>query len=196
MVKKKLPKFEFKPDPTGSDHRKIFQLTGHQRSRILKWSLYTLLAVAALLLQDTLLSRIHIAGATTDLFVGTVLMIAMLEGAEAGGLFALLGSLFYYYSGSAPGVYVVVLLTAAAVIGALYRQGWWSQSMSSTLLCTFLSLVGYEVLLMFIGVLLNLTMLRRVGVFCTAALLTTIALVPLYYAARAIGQIGGELWKE
>ena len=196
MAKKKLPKFEFKPDPTGSDHRKIFQLSNHQRSRILKWSLYILLAVAALLMQDTILSRVRIAGATTDLFVGTVLMIAMLEGAERGGLFALLGSLFYYYSGSAPGVYVVILLTVAATIGSLYRQGYWSQSMSSTLLCTFLSLLCYELVLMFIGVLMNLTMLRRAGVFCTTALLTTIALVPLYYLARGIGQIGGELWKE
>ena len=196
MAQKKLPKFEFKPDPTGSDHRKIFQLTAQQRSRILKWFLYSLLAVGAMLVQDSFLARIRIGGATTDLFVGVVLMIAMLEGAENGGVFALLAAVFYYMSGSAPGAYVVALLTAVAIVGSIYRQGYWSQSMSSTLLCSFLSLVGYEVLLMIVGIFMNLTALRRIGVFLGVALLTTIALVPLYYAARRIGQIGGELWKE
>lgn len=196
MAKKKLPKFEVKPDPTGSDHRKIFQLTNHQRRRILKWTLYVLLALAALLLQDTVCSRIRIAGATTDLFVGVVVLVAMLEGAENGGVFALLASLFYYFSGSAPGPYVVALLTAAAILGSLYRQGYWTQCMSSTLLCGFLTVVCYEMLLMIVGIFLNLTVLRRIGVFFTTALLTTIAMVPLYYAARGIGQIGGELWKE
>ena len=196
MVKRKLPKFQFKPDPTQSDDRKIFQLTSHQRDRILKWTLYTLLALFALLMQDTILSRIRIAGATTDLFVGVVFLVAMLEGAEHGGLFALLASLFYYFSGSAPGVYVVLLLTAMAIFGALYRQGYWSQCMRSTMLCSCLTLVGYEMLLMLFGILLELTIWNRAGVFFTTALLTTIALVPLYYAARSIGQIGGELWKE
>ena len=196
MAKKKLPKFTFKPDPTGSDHRKIFQLTSRQRSRILKWILYILLAVAALLIQDTALARIRIAGATTDLFVGVVFMVAMLEGAESGGLFALVASLFYHFSGSAPGVYVVALVTVVAIFGSLYRQGYWSQCMSSTLLCSFLSLACYELLLMIVGILMNLTTLGRMGVFLTTALLTTIALIPLYYVARGIGQIGGELWKE
>lgn len=196
MAKKKLPKIEFKPDPTGSDHRKIFQLTGYQRSQILKWFLYAALTVGALLVQDTILARIRIGGATTDLLVGVVMLIAMLEGAENGGVFALLASVFYYLSGSAPGPYVVALVTAVAILGALYRQGYWSQSMSSTLLCSFLSLVSYEVLLLIMGIFLHLTVLRRIGVFVSVAVLTTIALVPLYYIARGIGQIGGELWKE
>ena len=196
MAKKKLPKIEFKPDPTGSDHSKIFQFTGYQRSQMLKWFLYGLMGFAALLMQDTVLSRIRIGGATTDLFVGVVMMVAMLEGAESGGVFALLASVFYYLSGSAPGPYVVALVTVVAVVGSLYRQGYWSQSMSSTLLCSFLSLVTYEVLLMVVGIFFKLTVLRRIGVFVSVAVLTTIALVPLYYVARAIGQIGGELWKE
>ena len=196
MAKKKLPKFTFKPDPTEADHRKLFQLTSRQRQGILKWILYILLALAALLMQDTLFSRIRICGATTDLFVGVVLLVAMLEGAENGGLFALGGSLFYYFSGSAPGVYVVALLTVVAIFGSLYRQSYWTQCMSSTLVCSFLSLVCYEILLMILGILMNLTTIGRLGVFFTTALLTTIALIPLYYAARGIGQIGGELWKE
>ena len=196
MAKKKLPQFKFKPDPTESDHLKIFQLTKYQRNIYLKWACYSLLALASLLMQDTMFSRIRIGGATTDLFVGVVLLVAMLEGAESGGLFALLASLFYHFSGSAPGVYVVLLLTAVAIFGSLFRQGYWTQCMSSTLLCSFFALAGYELLLMVIGIFMELTVFNRVLVFLTTALLTTLVLIPLYYVARGIGQMGGELWKE
>ena len=196
MAKKKLSKFEFKPDPTGADPRKIFHLTHLQRRRIIKWTLYALLAVFALIVQDTMLSRVRLSGATTDMAVAVVLLVGILEGPEDGGLFALLGSLFYYFSGSAPGVYVVALLTAAAIGGALFRQGYWSQGLSSALLCTGLALLCYELGLLCIGIFLNLTVWSRLWVFVLTALLSTAALLPLYPVVRGIGQIGGEPWKE
>ena len=196
MAKKKLPKFEFKPDPTGSDPRKIFHLTSLQRHRIVKWALYGALLLVALLLQDTMLSRVRFSGATTDLAVCVILLVGILEGPEEGGLFALAASVFYYFSGSAPGVYVIILLTAVAIAGGLFRQGYWSQGLSSTMLCTGLALVAYELGLMLIGIFLNLTTWSRLGVFVLTALLSTIAILPLYPLARVIGQIGGEPWKE
>ena len=196
MANKKLPKFEFKPDPTGSDPRKLFHLTGVQRRHIAKWALYAVLAVAALVFQDSILSRMRIGGATTDLFVCVVLLVGILEGPEDGGLFALLGSLFYYFSGSAPGVYVVLLMTVMSIGGALFRQSFWSQSFSSAILCTGLTLLAYEWGLMLIGIFMNLTVLSRAGVFFMTALLSTAALLPLYPLVRAIAQIGGEPWKE
>ena len=196
MAKKKLPKFEFKPDPTGSDPRKIFHLTGLQRSRILKWTLYALVVFAVLIIQDTMFSRVRLSGATTDLVAAAVLLIGILEGPEEGGLFALLGSLFYYRSGSAPGVYVVALMTFAAIGGGLFRQGYWSQGFSSALLCTGTALLAYELGLMLIGIFLNLTVWNRLGVFVCTALLSTVVLLPLYPLVRIIGQIGGEPWKE
>ena len=196
MARKKLPEFRFKPDPTRADPMKVFHLTGLQRRRIFKWTLYALVVLAALLVQDTMLSRIRISGATTDLVACVVLLIGILEGPEDGGLFALLGSTFYYASGSAPGVYVITLMTAVAIFGALFRQGYWSQSFSSTMLCTGLALVVYELGLMLIGIFLNLTVWNRMGVFLLTALLSTVVLLPLYPVVRGIGQIGGEPWKE
>ena len=176
---KKLQKFEFKPDPTGSDPRKIFHMTDLQRRRIATWTLYALLALAALIVQDTMLARIRISGATTDLAVCVVLLVGVLEGPEEGGLFVLLSSLFYYFSGSAPGVYVVALMTAAAIGGALFRQGYWSQGYSSAVLCTGLALLAYELGLLCIGVFMNLTAWSRTWVFVLTALLSTAAIVPL-----------------
>lgn len=196
MARKKLSQFQFKPDPTRSDPMKVFHLTGHQRRRIVKWTLYALVVLAALLVQDTMLSRIRISGATTDLVACTVLLIGILEGPEEGGLFALLGSTFYHASGSAPGVYVIVLMTAVAIFAALFRQSYWSQSFSSIMLCSGLGLVVYELGLMVIGIFLNLTVWNRMGVFLLTALLSTVVLLPLYPLVRGIGQIGGEPWKE
>ena len=196
MARKKLPELQFKPDPTRADPMKVFHLTGHQRRRIFKWALYALVVLAALLIQDTMFSRIRVSGATTDLVACAVLLIGILEGPEDGGLFALLGSVFYYASGSAPGVYVIVLMTAVAIFAALFRQGYWSQGFSSAMLCTGLALVVYELGLLVIGIFLNLTVWNRLGVFLLTAMLSTVALVPLYPVVRAIGQIGGEPWKE
>ena len=196
MAKKKLPKFEFKPDPTGSDPRKIFHLTSLQRHRIVKWALYGALLLVALLLQDTMLSRVRFSGATTDLAVCVILLVGILEGPEDGGLFALLASVFYYFSGSAPGVYVIALATAVAIFGGLFRQGYWSQGMSSAMLCTGLALLVYELGLMIIGIFLNLTTWSRMGVFILTALLSTLVTAPLYPLVRVIAQIGGEPWKE
>lgn len=192
----KRQKFEFKPDPTGSDPLKIFHMTLLQRRRLLKWTLYALLVLAALVVQDTMLSRVRLSGATTDLVAAAVLLIGILEGPEEGGVFAVAASLFYYFSGSAPGVYVVALLTAVTVFAALFRQGYWSQGFSSAILCTGLGLVCYEMSLLLIGIFFNLTVWSRAGVFFLTALLSTAALLALYPAVRAIGNIGGEPWKE
>ena len=196
MAKKKLPKFEFKPDPTGADPMKVFHMTGLQRHRMAKWILYALLLLAALLVQDTMLSRIRIAGATTDLVACVILLVGIVEGPEEGGLFALLGSIFYYFSGSAPGVYVVTLMSAVCIFAALFRQAYWSQSFSSAVLCTGVALLAYELALMVVGIFLNLTVWNRMGVFILTALLSTLVLLPLYPLVRVIGQIGGEPWKE
>ena len=196
MAKKKLPRFEFKPDPSGADPRKIFHMTHLQRRQIIKWILYALLVLAALVVQDTMLSRVRISGATTGLTVCVIFLVSILEGPEEGGLFALLGALFYYFSGSAPGVYVVVLMTAVAIFAALFRQGYWSQGFSTALLCTGLALVCYELALLCIGVFMNLTTWSRMGVFLLTAGLSTAALLPLYPLVRGISQIGGEEWKE
>ena len=43
---RKIPKYEFKPDPTGSDLSKMLYLTPRQRRILAKWVLYSLLVVA------------------------------------------------------------------------------------------------------------------------------------------------------
>ena len=193
---RKIPKYEFKPDPTGSDLSKMFYLTPVQRRPIAKWVLYALLVMAALGAQDTLLARIRIFGATTDLAVCAIVLIGMLEGAEKGGTFALAAGIFYYLSGSAPGPYVIMLITGVTIAAALFRQSFWTLGLSTTVLCTGLGMVVYELALMTIGLFMNLTRWNRLGVFLMTAVLSAVMVFPLYPVVRAISNIGGEPWKE
>ena len=193
---RKIPKYEFKPDPIGSELSKRFYLTPRQRRLLATWVLYSLLVMVALVAQDTLLCRIRFCGATTDLAVCVIMLIGVMEGAEVGGVFALCASVFYYFSGSAPGPYVIVLVTGIAIAAALYRQSYWRQGLSTAVLCTGLAMLAYELLLAFIGILMNLTRWNRLGVFILTALLSAGLVFPLYPLARAIGKIGGEPWKE
>ena len=193
---RKIPKYEFKPDPSGSDFLKKLYLTPGQQRRITKWVLYFLLVMAALVAQDTLLGRIHFCGATTDLAVCAIMLIGILEGAEQGGGFALGASIFYYFSGSAPGPYVILLCTGVTIAAALYRQTCWTLGLSTTVLCTGLGMAVYELCMMAIGLFMNLTRWNRLGVFLMTALLSAVMVFPLYPVVRAIGKIGGEPWKE
>ena len=193
---RKIPKYEFKPDPSGPDPLKMLYLTPGQRRKIVKWVLYSLLFTVALVAQDTLLGRLRFCGATTDLAVCVIVLIGVLEGAERGGGFALGAGIFYYFSGSAPGPYVIMLITGVTVAAALFRQAFWTLGLGTTVLCTGAGMAVYELALMIMGLFMNLTRWNRLGVFLMTALLSAAAVFPLYPAVRAIGKIGGEPWKE
>ena len=67
MARRKRPNYEFKPDKAPKVLQKLLHLTALQRRQVLQWSLYGLLLVALLVLQDVIMSRVTIGGATTDL---------------------------------------------------------------------------------------------------------------------------------
>ena len=58
---------EFKPDASGSSFRKVLHMTQQQRLTYLRWGLYIAVCLLALIVQDTIMSRVSILGATTDL---------------------------------------------------------------------------------------------------------------------------------
>ena len=192
----RIPKYEFKPDPTGTDPLRGLYLSTRQKQALTKWSFYCLVVLVSLVIQDTMLGRIRICGATTDLAVCAIMLIGVMEGAESGGTFALFASIFYYFSGSAPGPYVIILLTAVVIGAALFRQGYWSQGLSTAVLCTGVGMLVYELVLFLIGIFMNLTRWNRLGVFALTAVLSALCVFPMYPLVRGIGKIGGDPWKE
>ena len=188
--------YEFRPDPVGTGNFEKLLLSQRQRHGLLRWTLFGLLCVLALLVQDTMVCRISIFGAGTDLVPCVILMITCLQGAEQGCIFALVSSVLYFFSGSAPGPYVVPLITVFAVLAVIFRQACLRQGFFSILISTGLGLVCYEMGLFGIGLFLKHTLTQWAGVMFLTALLSLLAVPVAYPIARAISKIGGETWKE
>ena len=189
-------KFEFKPDYDGVDLSNKFYVTPRQRRSLLRWTLYSVCCVAALILQDSMLAKLRIFGAVIDLAPCAMLLICVLEGAEKGGVFTLCASVFFVLSGTAPGSYCVALLTLAGVLTALLRENFLRRSFSSTWLCAGLACVLYEMSVFAMGVFYEETYSGRWSVFLLTGLLGALAVPVLTPLMERIGKIGGETWKE
>lgn len=193
MAKKKL---QFRPDKTGTGFWSKLYITRLQRKTLLKWALYSALCVGTLVVQDVILSRFHLFGGTVDLTPMLILMICVLEGAEAGGAFALTASVIYHFSGSAPGTYCIFLLTCLGIFVAVFRQNFLQRSFSTHWLCTVIAGFAYQIAVFGMGLFLTHTHPGRILAFVMNGVLGAAALPLVYPALTAIGKIGGTPWKE
>ena len=187
---------EFKPDRNPATWLKTSRLTRQQRLRLAKWGLYALTVMLCLVIQDVVLARLLLFGATADLAVCAIAVITVLEGTEVGSLFVLVASLFYYFSGSAPTAWCVGLLTFLGTGATLFRQMYWHRSKGSVILCACLATVSYEMGLFVVGLMQELTIASRAVYFGLTSLYSCIAIIPLYSLIYKIGLIGGNTWKE
>lgn len=195
-----LPKFlqkpEFRKDSLGTGFLKKLYFTRQQRMTLLRWGSYTMLCVAALVLQDTIMSRFTIFGSRTDLPVAVMLLITVLEGTDTGSVFILIASTIYYFSGSAPGPYTVAALTILGLGASMFRQVYWHRSRGSILLCAGLALMIYEIVVFGFSIFSGLTLWSRFPRFIVTGILSWAAMFPLYPLTLKLGQIGGHTWKE
>lgn len=197
MAKKRRKRsIEFKPDPQTATWVKTFHLTIQQRLQLAKWALYILTIVLCLVVQDVIMSRIRLFGATTDLAVCAILLITVIEGTDTGSLFVLIASTLYYFSGSAPGAYVIALMSFLGVAAVLLRQLYWHRCKGSIVLCTGIALMLYEIGLFVVGIAIGLTLPSRLIYFILTGVYSCLALIPLYSVIYKIGLIGGNTWKE
>ena len=191
-----MKKYEFRPDKPQVNILSKLYITELQRRNILKWFLYAMILLVLSLVQDVILCRFRILGATTELVPCAIILICILEGTERGSLFALIGSLAYLFSGTAPGAYAMVLITVLAVFACMFRQGYLRKGFSAAMLCACAAIFIYEMALFGIGLFLGLTHAGRFVGFCITAGLSMLAAPVLYPLVQLIGSIGGDIWKE
>lgn len=189
-------KYEFKPDAKSTGWLKKLYLTKYQRLNLLKWGLYGLLCVFFLVVQDVIMSRLSFFGATTDLAPMMILLITVLLGSEYGSTFVLVASTLYWFSGSAPGAYIIAIMSFLGIFATLLRQLHWRRSLGSIVITAGAALLLYELGVFLAGILIGLTRWDRIGYFVLTALMSWILMIPLYPLTYKIGQIGGEPWKE
>ena len=187
---------EFRQDSLGTGFLKKLYMTKQQRLRILRWGSYVLSCLVALLIQDDILSRLPIMGACIDLPAAVILLITVIEGTESGSIFVLLASTLYYFTGSAPGPYVVALMTVLGIGATLFRQLFWHRSRGAILLCACIALMLYEIGTCAIGLFLGLTHWGRIFHFLVTGAMSWAFMLALYPLINKIGLIGGNIWKE
>lgn len=189
-------KYEFRPDKSKNTLLSHLILTKKQQRTLLKWVLYGLLLVALSVVQDVLLSRVRLLGATTELVPCTIFLIAILEGTERGSVFSLVAGLLYLFSGTAPGPYSMVAITFFSVGACILRQAYLQESFSSAVLGTAAAMTAYVLTNYIFGLLLGLTPWTRIYGFLITAILSLITVPALYPVVKAIGAFGGHSWKE
>ncbi|MBQ9762615.1 MAG: hypothetical protein IJV82_06005 [Oscillospiraceae bacterium] len=189
-------KNEFRPDVHREDILGKILLTRKQRQTLLRWFLFSAVCVAALVIQDVVMSRVSIFDTTTDLVPCCILAVCILQGGESGSIFALVASLVYYFSGSAPGVPCIPILTFLAVFAAIFRQAYLRQGFITLLLLLGVCLVVYELAIFGIALFMKLTIPQRLTAHCVSAGITLVSVPLLYPILMSIGKIGGETWKE
>ena len=188
--------YEFRPDKPQVSWISKLHLTQLQRQSLLKWTLYALLLLALSLLQDVVLSRFRLFGATTDLIPCAIILICIIEGSQKGSLFALISSCLYVFSGSAAGAYCLILITFLAIFVCIFRQGYLQKGFAAAMLCTIFAVAVYEAAVFIIGYLLGLTILERWIGFAVTGGLSILCAPVLYPIILSIASIGGDTWKE
>ena len=187
---------EFRPDPATSTWLKTRKLTRQQRLRLFKWLMYALIVIMSLVIQDVIMSQLRLFGATTDLAVGAILLITVIEGTDVGSLFVFIASILYWFSGSSPTPVSIILLTALGIGATMFRQMFWHRSRGTLTLCACLALTAYELGLFVTGLMQGLTYFGRLPSFLLTSLYTCLAMIPLYSLVYKAGLIGGNTWKE
>ena len=189
-------KYEFKPDKPQVNLLSKLYITAAQRKNLLKWFLYALVLLALGLVQDVILCRMRIFGATTELVPCIIFLICLEEGVQRSCIFALISSLLYLFSGTAVGAYAMVLITLLAIFICMFRQGYLQKGFAAAMLCSGTAIFIYEIVLFGIGLFLGHTHPGRFAGFCITAGLSSLAAPILYPLIRFIASIGGDIWKE
>ena len=189
-------KNEFKPDKTGSGLLSKLYITPTQRRNILKWVLYSLVLLVLSLLQDVVLCKFRLFGATTELVPCAIILICLLEGSQGGCVFTLLAALFYWFSGATLGPVAMISITVLSIFVAMFRQSYLQKGFGAAMLCTIFTVVVYEMILFLVGAFMGLTPWNRFGGFLVTAGLSLLAAPILYPILLSIASIGGETWKE
>lgn len=187
---------KFRPDRRKISLLSHLWITPKQQKLFLKWAFYAALLIFVSVVQDVVMSRVRLWGATTELVPCAIFLICILENSQRSCIFALVSGLIYLFSGTAPGIYSMVSITFLGVGVSIFRQTYLQESFSSALLCIAGAMVVYELLNFAFGLFLGLTYLSRYKSFLITAGLSLLAVPVLYPVTKVISAIGGNSWKE
>ena len=129
---------------------KYFHLTKRQWQGILKWSLYGLLTLLVLLFQTSVLAKAPVLGTKLAPLPALIVCVCVREGPEKGGIYAILASLFWCFSGADFGNLSVAVIPIGAMLAAvLCRAVLTLRFLPTGLCCLAVTLLNASVIFLF-----------------------------------------------
>ena len=189
-------KQEFRPDKPSISLLSRLMLTKKQQKTLFKWVFYGLFLVVLSVVQDVLLSRVRLFGATTELVPCAIFLICLMEGTHTGSVFSLVAGLLYLFSGTAPGPYSMVAIVFFSIGVCIFRQAYLQESLSSVMLCAGIAMLFYVLTNFAFGLFLGLTRFSRIHGFLITAGLSLLFAPVFYPVIKVINAFGGHSWKE
>lgn len=166
-------------------------ITPRQWLRILRWTLYALLFLLAMMVQTVVFGNRTFLGVQPDLVPVVIVCVCLRESAERGGLYALLCSLLWCLSGADQGSVCIAVLTFVPVLGSILCTAFLSERYLPCLCLTVLTLLIEQSAMFFLrymfggvdGILFWRTLLPCV-------LVSTLAQPLVYFLVKRIASIG------
>ena len=189
-------KQEFRPDKPSISLLSRLMLTKKQQKTLFKWVFYGLFLAVLSVVQDVLLSRVRLFGATTELVPCAIFLICLMEGTHTGSVFSLIAGLLYLFSGTAPGPYSMVAIVFFSIGVCIFRQAYLQESLSSVMLCAGIAMLLYVLTNFAFGLFLGLTRFSRIHGFLITAGLSLLFAPVFYPVIKVINTFGGHSWKE
>lgn len=171
-------------------------ITRIQRQKLLKWGLYALVFLVLLVLQDSVLSRLHPLEGSIQPVSAMILLVCVLETPEAAGGFALATGLFWCLSGAELGSASVLLLPAIGMTLSAFRMANLRGRFSSAFLCCGAGLLAHDGLRFLLALFLGYTRTTYLPAAAVTWAVSWMLSALLYLPAKSIGKIGGQTWTE
>lgn len=166
-------------------------ITPKQWLRILRWSLYALVFLSALLLQTAVLGKYSLLGGHGNLVAVVICCVCLREKAERGGTFALLASLFWCLSGVDYGPLHIAVFTIVPVFGSLLCQAFLSARFLPALVITLFTLLLDQCLVFGLKLLFDqASLLLFLRQLFPCIVLSLLAFPLIYVTVKAIETIG------
>lgn len=166
-------------------------ITPKQWLHILRWTLYALLFLLAMMLQTVVFGNHTLLGVQPNFVPVVITCVCLREGPERGGLFALLTSLFWCLSGADEGSVSIAVLTIVPVIGSVLCSAVLENRFLPTLVVTLVTLFTEQTVI-FLLKFFNGTAAgsRFLTVLIPCVLVSALAQPAVYLLVKCIEKIG------
>ncbi len=156
----------------------------------LMWALYAVLFLLIMVVQTVVFGRARFMSTKLSLIPVVIACVAMYNGAENGGAFALAAGTFWCLSGADGGGLLIVLCTVCAVGAGYLCDRIFNRNLISSLMMSFASLAVCQVTLFALKCYLGQSGADGLLPLAYQIALSMLACPPLTLAAWAIRKVG------